>query len=143
VQPIILWINLDPVRLAYQPPASSTFLSEQTGHQQPASSTFLSQQISTSYQPPAKRTCCWSLVPRVITCTGVFTLFAHMHQQNGVVAAPRRGPTARVSPWDDGWLHTRHVGGSDQSISEAQRALERSSDPLKDRVEDARMIGTV
>jgi hypothetical protein len=47
-----------PVRLAYQPPASSTFLSEQTSHQQPASSTFLSQQISTSHQPPAKRTGC-------------------------------------------------------------------------------------
>jgi hypothetical protein len=34
--------------LAYQPPASSTFLSEQTSHQQPASSTFLSEQISSS-----------------------------------------------------------------------------------------------
>jgi hypothetical protein len=45
-----------PVRLAYQPPASSTFLSEQTSHQQPANSTFLSEQISTSHQPPAKRT---------------------------------------------------------------------------------------
>jgi hypothetical protein len=45
-----------PVRLAYQPPASSTFLSEQTSHQQLASSTFLSEQISTSHQPPAKRT---------------------------------------------------------------------------------------
>jgi hypothetical protein len=45
-----------PVRLAYQPPASSTFLSEQTIHQQPASSTFLSEQISTSHQPQAKRT---------------------------------------------------------------------------------------
>jgi hypothetical protein len=44
------------LRLAYQPPASSTFLSEQTSHQQPASSAFLSQQISTSHQPPAKRT---------------------------------------------------------------------------------------
>jgi hypothetical protein len=32
-----------PVRLAYQPPASSTFLSEQTSHQQPASSAFLSE----------------------------------------------------------------------------------------------------
>jgi hypothetical protein len=42
--------------LAYQPPASSTFLSEQTSHQQPASSTFLSEQ--TSHQPPAKRTGC-------------------------------------------------------------------------------------
>jgi hypothetical protein len=41
--------------LAYQPPANSTFLSEQTSHQQSASSTFLSEQISTSHQPPAKR----------------------------------------------------------------------------------------
>jgi magnesium-protoporphyrin O-methyltransferase len=32
-----------PFHLAYQPPASSTFLSEQTSHQQPASSTFLSE----------------------------------------------------------------------------------------------------
>jgi hypothetical protein len=34
-----------PVRLAYQPPANSTFLLEQTSHRQPANSTFLSQQI--------------------------------------------------------------------------------------------------
>jgi hypothetical protein len=47
------------IHLAYQPPASSTFLSEQTSHQQPASSTFLSEQISTSHQPPAKRTGRW------------------------------------------------------------------------------------
>jgi hypothetical protein len=40
-----------PVRLAYQPSANSTFLSEQISHQQPASSTFLSEQISTSHQP--------------------------------------------------------------------------------------------
>jgi hypothetical protein len=45
-----------PVCLAYQPPVSSTFLSEQISHQQPASSTFLSEQISTSHQLPAKRT---------------------------------------------------------------------------------------
>jgi hypothetical protein len=45
-----------PVRLAYQPPANSIFLSEQTSHQQPANSTFLSEQISTSHQQPAKRT---------------------------------------------------------------------------------------
>jgi hypothetical protein len=50
--------NCCPVRLAYQPPASSTLLSEQTSHQQPASNTFLSQQTSTSHQPPAKRTDC-------------------------------------------------------------------------------------
>jgi hypothetical protein len=29
------------VRLAYQPPANSTFLSEQISHQQPANSNFL------------------------------------------------------------------------------------------------------
>jgi hypothetical protein len=50
--------SLQPVRLAYQPPASSTFLSEQTSHQQPASSTFLSEQTGTSHQPPVKRTGC-------------------------------------------------------------------------------------
>jgi hypothetical protein len=49
-------LGLRLVRLAYQPPASSTFLSEQNSHQQPASSTFLSEQTSTSHQPPAKRT---------------------------------------------------------------------------------------
>jgi hypothetical protein len=37
--------------LAYQPPVSTTFLSEQTNYQQPASNTFLSKQISTSHQP--------------------------------------------------------------------------------------------
>jgi hypothetical protein len=47
---------LQPVRLAYQPPASSTFLSQQTSYQQPASSTFLSEETSTNHQPPAKRT---------------------------------------------------------------------------------------
>jgi hypothetical protein len=40
-----------PVRLAYEPPASSTFLSEQTSQEQPASSSFLSEQISISHQP--------------------------------------------------------------------------------------------
>jgi hypothetical protein len=53
------------VRLAYQPPASSIFLSEQISHQQPASSTFLSEQTSTSHQPPAKRTRCDVLLPTV------------------------------------------------------------------------------
>jgi hypothetical protein len=53
--------NLRPVHLAYQPPASSTFLSEQNNHQQPANSTFLSEQTSTSHQPPVKRTNCWMM----------------------------------------------------------------------------------
>jgi hypothetical protein len=48
--------NLQSVRSAYQPPASRTFLLEQTSHQQPASSTLLSEQTSTSHQPPANRT---------------------------------------------------------------------------------------
>jgi hypothetical protein len=47
-----------PVRLPYQPPASSTFISEQTSHQQPANSNLLSEQTSISHQPPAKRTGC-------------------------------------------------------------------------------------
>jgi hypothetical protein len=51
-------MNHCPVCSAYQPPANSTFLSEQTNRQQPASSIFLSEQISTSHQPPAKRTGC-------------------------------------------------------------------------------------
>jgi hypothetical protein len=38
-----------PVRLAYQSPASSTFLLEQTSHQQFANRTFLSEQISTNH----------------------------------------------------------------------------------------------
>jgi hypothetical protein len=54
----VIVINLRPVRLAYQPPASSTFLSEQTSHQQPASSTILSEQTSTSHQPPANQIGC-------------------------------------------------------------------------------------
>jgi hypothetical protein len=41
-------VNQRHVRLVYQPPASSTFLSEQISHQQPANSIFLSEQISTS-----------------------------------------------------------------------------------------------
>jgi hypothetical protein len=44
-----------PVHLAYQPPASGTFLSQQISHQQPASSTLLLKQTSTSHQPPANR----------------------------------------------------------------------------------------
>jgi hypothetical protein len=58
---LIMKTNSQPVRSAYQPPASSTFLSEQISQQQSASSTFLSEQISTSHQPPAKRTGCQPL----------------------------------------------------------------------------------
>jgi hypothetical protein len=45
-----------PVHLAYQPPVSSTFLSEQTSHQQSANSIFLSEQTSTSHQPNGQAT---------------------------------------------------------------------------------------
>jgi hypothetical protein len=54
-----LFLSIQPLfRLAYEPPASSTFLSQQTSHQQSVSSIFLSEQISISHQPPAKRTGC-------------------------------------------------------------------------------------
>jgi hypothetical protein len=52
---LVIFFLERPVRLAYQPPANCTFLSEQTSHQQPASNTFFSEQIITSHQPPAKR----------------------------------------------------------------------------------------
>jgi hypothetical protein len=42
---------IHPVRLPYQPPANSTFLSKQTSHQQPASNTFLSELTSISHRP--------------------------------------------------------------------------------------------
>jgi hypothetical protein len=42
--------------LAYQPPASSTFLSKQISHQQPTSNIFLSEQISTSHQHQSSAT---------------------------------------------------------------------------------------
>jgi hypothetical protein len=54
-------MDAQPVRLAYQPPASNIFLSEQIGHQQPANSIILSEEIS--HQPPAKRTGSRLLLP--------------------------------------------------------------------------------
>jgi hypothetical protein len=53
ISTLLLLPDHQPVRSAYQPPASSTFLSEQTSHHQPASSTLLSEQTSTaiSHQP--------------------------------------------------------------------------------------------
>jgi hypothetical protein len=56
IVPAVKLTSNHPVRLAYQPPASSIFLSEQISHQQLAISTFLSEQTSTSHQPAAKRT---------------------------------------------------------------------------------------
>jgi hypothetical protein len=38
----LVWV-VRPVRLAYQPPASNTFLSKQISHQQPANNIFLSE----------------------------------------------------------------------------------------------------
>jgi hypothetical protein len=52
-------LNFHPIRLAYQPPANSTFLSEQTSHQQSASSTFLSEQTSTSHQHQPNEHAVW------------------------------------------------------------------------------------
>jgi hypothetical protein len=42
--------RIDTCSLAYQPTASSIFVSEQTSHQQPANNIF---SLSTSHQPPA------------------------------------------------------------------------------------------
>jgi hypothetical protein len=42
-----LFSQLSPFRLAYQPPANSTFLSEQTRHQPSTNNTSISEQIST------------------------------------------------------------------------------------------------
>jgi hypothetical protein len=65
--------------LAYQPPASSIFLSQQTSHQQPASSTLLSEQTSISHQPPANRTGCkveFAHVPNFWKLDYIFTVSA-------------------------------------------------------------------
>jgi hypothetical protein len=70
--------NVPPVRLAYQPPASSTFLSEQTSHQQPANNTFLSEQTSTSHQPLAKQTG-WYPLQKIHE---VFTTSYALHRYN-------------------------------------------------------------
>jgi hypothetical protein len=43
----------DPIRLAYQPPGSGTFLLEQISYQLSISGTFLSEQISTSHPSSA------------------------------------------------------------------------------------------
>jgi hypothetical protein len=56
---VIWYYSIPPtshILLAYQPPANSTFLSEQTNHQQPIDNTFHLEQISTIHQPPVKRT---------------------------------------------------------------------------------------
>jgi uncharacterized iron-regulated protein len=47
----ILYKTSHPVRLPYQPPTTSTFLSYQTSHRQPTNNTFLPEQINTSQQP--------------------------------------------------------------------------------------------
>jgi hypothetical protein len=53
---VSIYIVLLAWLISHQPTVLFTFLSEQTSHRQPANSTFLSEQISTSHQPPAKRT---------------------------------------------------------------------------------------
>jgi hypothetical protein len=47
--------------ISHQP--AILFLSEQIGHQQPANSIILSEEISTSHQPPVKRTGSRLLLP--------------------------------------------------------------------------------
>jgi hypothetical protein len=45
--------NLRPVRLAYQPPANSTFLSEQTSHQQPVRTSQQYSSLRTNQHQPS------------------------------------------------------------------------------------------
>jgi hypothetical protein len=47
-----IFSNIRPVRLAYQPPASGTFLSEQISHQQPANSTFFQNKPAPATSQP-------------------------------------------------------------------------------------------
>jgi hypothetical protein len=46
-------INLQPVRSAYQPPASSTFLSERISHQQPAATSQQYSSLRTNQHQPS------------------------------------------------------------------------------------------
>jgi hypothetical protein len=46
-------VNVRPVRLAYQPPANSTFLSEQTIHQQPARTSQQYSSLRTNQHQPS------------------------------------------------------------------------------------------
>jgi hypothetical protein len=89
---LMAFAGIQPVRLAYQPPASSTFLSQQTSHQQPASSIFLSEQTSTSHQPPAKRTGCQVLSSRKWNCCSQHSPISAQSPQKGAV-----GPTRNLS----------------------------------------------
>jgi hypothetical protein len=76
-----------PVRSAYQPSASSTFLSERTSHQQPASSTLLSEQTSTSHQRPSQPNRLSDAAPAV-----AFTSATHTHGKIRIPADPTTGP---------------------------------------------------
>jgi hypothetical protein len=75
--------------ISHQP--AVLFLSEQISHQQQANSTFLSQQISTSHQPPAKRTGWMSslLLLRFFSCKPVAVL-AIPAQLEGVLHRPNK-----------------------------------------------------
>jgi hypothetical protein len=72
-----------PVRLAYQPPVSSSFLSEQISRQQPANNTFLSEQISTSHQPPVKRTRSQFLCCNLSYCLLVLIIYTYSSLEAG------------------------------------------------------------
>jgi hypothetical protein len=108
-QPLIWALLLySPVRLAYRPPANSTFLSEQTSHQQPASSTFLSEQISVSHQPPAKRT----------GRPEKFNSFGSPSSHPNPIAAAIKSQTSISKMWTLGWDSVlSRIGSSELSVS--------------------------
>jgi hypothetical protein len=104
--PAMLWDHraghaLDSVALfvlAYQPPASSIFLSEQTSHQQSASSTFLSEQTSTSHQPNEQVVCFGTtrqgmyLIPAMDRCQ-------EAHRAGTYAGGAHEGQYARDAYW--------------------------------------------
>jgi uncharacterized membrane protein len=50
---MMMMVSVRPVRLAYQPPANSTFLSEQTSHQQPARTSQQYTSLRTNQHQPS------------------------------------------------------------------------------------------
>jgi hypothetical protein len=78
-----------PVRLGLsavffsQNKSAAFFLSEQISRQQPANNTFLSQQISTSHQPPVKRTGCQFLCCNLSYCLLVLIIYTYSSLEAG------------------------------------------------------------
>jgi hypothetical protein len=69
-------INFRPVRLAYQPPASNTFLSEQTSHQQPANSIFSQNKPAPAISHQPNEQAVYRLLYCVYFSSGIYFFFS-------------------------------------------------------------------